>query len=107
MTVNVNVAVSSAGVKPAGLAVTVIVYVPGVADDATVIVRVDDAPAMDGVTEAGLIMAVTPWPDGDTAAERVIDWAVPPVSVAVTVAVVVTSVVPMVTVPLAGLTLRL
>ncbi len=90
--------------KPAGLPVMVMVYVPGVAVDATLTVIVEVAV---GVIGFGLNAAVTPVDGPETEAARVTAVAVPEVRVAVTVAVVVTVVEPRVTVALVGLTARL
>ncbi len=60
-----------------------------------------------GVMGLGLKAKVTPVDGPDTAADSVTAWPVPEVSVAVTVAVVVTVVEPRVTVALVGLTARL
>lgn len=103
-TVRVKVATSSAGVVPEGLPVMVMVYVPGAAVEAMLTVMVDEAV---GVIGLGLKEAVTPVDGPDMVADRVTAVAVPEFRVAVTVAVVVTAVAPIVTVALVGLTARL
>lgn len=102
-----KVATSLAGVAPDGLPVIVMVYVPPAAVEVTLTVIVDVVPAVDGVMGFGLNAAVTPVLGPETLADNVTAVAVPDVRVAVTVAVVVTVVEPLVTVALEGLTARL
>jgi hypothetical protein len=92
---------------PGGLPEIVTVYVPTEADGETVIVMNAEVPEATGVIVLGLNDTDTPEEKGETEPASVTAWAMPAVSVAVTIELVLWALEPRITLPLGGLTERL